>query len=89
MPAPLEAETGKSYSIDVTRIIGLVSLTGTIFGSSVNHALQVERESAYEITNADLSATTAGIELLATMAQGAVCVDRNLLVRAIARAGWR
>jgi outer membrane receptor for ferrienterochelin and colicins len=69
MPAPLDAETGKSYSIDVTHRVGMVSLTGTIFGSSVNHALQVERESAYEITNADLSATTAGIELLATWRQ--------------------
>jgi outer membrane cobalamin receptor len=69
MPAPLDAETGKSYSIDVTRRVGLVSLTGTLFGSSVNHALEVERESAYEITNADLSATTAGIELLATWRQ--------------------
>jgi outer membrane receptor for ferrienterochelin and colicins len=69
MPAPLDAETGKSYSIDVTHRVGMVSLTGTIFGSSVNHALQVERESAYEITNADLSATTSGIELLATWRQ--------------------
>jgi iron complex outermembrane receptor protein len=69
MPVPLEAETGKSYSIDVTRRVGLVSLTGTLFGSSVNHALEVERESAYEITNADLSASTAGIELLATWRQ--------------------
>jgi outer membrane receptor for ferrienterochelin and colicins len=69
MPAPLDAETGKSYSIDVTHRVGMVSLTGTVFGSSVNHALQVERESAYEITNADLSATTAGIELLATWRQ--------------------
>ena len=69
MPAPLDAETGKSYSIDVSHRVGMVSLTGTIFGSSVNHALQVERESAYEITNADLSATTAGIELLATWRQ--------------------
>jgi len=67
MPSPLEAETGKSYSIDVTRLVGLVSLTGTLFGSSVSHAIEVERETAYEITNADLSATNVGIELLATM----------------------
>jgi iron complex outermembrane receptor protein len=67
MPAPLEAETGKSYSIDVTRVVGLASLTGTLFGSSVKHAIEVERESAYEITNADLPATNVGIELLATL----------------------
>jgi len=38
-----------------------------MFGSSVNHAIEVERESAYEITNADRPATTLGFELLATM----------------------
>lgn len=67
MPRPLEAETGKSYSIDVTRVVGLVSLTGTLFGSSVSHPIEVERESAYEITNAERPATNIGIELLATM----------------------
>jgi iron complex outermembrane receptor protein len=67
MPQPLDAETGRSYSIDVTRIVGLVSLTGTLFGSSVHHAIEVERESAYQITNADRPATTIGFELLATM----------------------
>ena len=67
MPRPLEAETGKSYSIDVTRVVGLVSLTGTLFGSSVDHAIEVERESAYEITNAERPATNIGMELLATM----------------------
>jgi outer membrane receptor for ferrienterochelin and colicins len=67
MPQPLQAETGKSYSIDVTRVVGLVSLTGTLFGSSVDHAIEVEREDAFEITNADRPSTNMGIELLATM----------------------
>ena len=44
-----------------------MSVTGTLFGSSVDHAIEVERESAYEITNADQPATNVGIELLATM----------------------
>jgi outer membrane receptor for ferrienterochelin and colicins len=67
MPEPLEAETGKSFSVDVTRLVGPVSITGTFFGSSVDHAIEVERETAYEIGNADLSATNIGMELLATM----------------------
>jgi outer membrane receptor for ferrienterochelin and colicins len=67
MPQPLEAETGKGYSIDVTRVVGLVSLTGTLFGSSVHHAIEVERENAYQITNADRPSTNIGFELLATM----------------------
>jgi outer membrane receptor for ferrienterochelin and colicins len=66
MPEPLEAETGTSFSMDVTRMVGLVSLTATVFGSSVGHPLEVERETAYEIRNADEAATTAGFELLGT-----------------------
>jgi outer membrane receptor for ferrienterochelin and colicins len=67
MPAPLVDETGKRFSIDVTRAIGIASITGTLFGSSVDHAVQVERETAYQIFNSDRSATNAGIELLATV----------------------
>ena len=67
MPRPLEAETGKSYSIDVTRAVGLVSITATLFGSSVAHAIDVERESSYTISNASGPATNAGLELLATL----------------------
>ncbi len=52
MPVPLEAETGTSYSIDVTRTVGTVTVTATLFGSSMSHALEVEREISYEISNA-------------------------------------
>jgi iron complex outermembrane receptor protein len=69
MPAPLEAETGRSYSIDVTRAVGIASITGTLFGSSVAHQVQVERETAYQIFNTDRDATNVGIELLATVRQ--------------------
>ena len=74
MPNPLEAETGKSFSIDVTRVVGLVSVTGTLFGSSVNHAIDVERETVFEITNSDGPATNVGVELLATMRQAPFAV---------------
>ncbi len=69
MAAPLEAETGKSFSIDLTRAVGMASITGTLFGSSVAHAIQVERESAYRIANSDQAATNLGVELLATLRQ--------------------
>jgi outer membrane receptor for ferrienterochelin and colicins len=74
MPEPLDAETGRSFSIDVTRMVGLASVTGTFFGSSVAHAIEVERESAYRIINADQSATNVGMELLATMRQAPFAV---------------
>jgi outer membrane receptor for ferrienterochelin and colicins len=67
MPLPLEAETGKGFSIDVTRAVGPVSVTGTVFGSSVAHAIEVQRDVIYEITNAEEPATTIGMELLATL----------------------
>ena len=67
MPQPLVAETGNSFSIDVTRMIGLVSVTGTLFGSEVNHAVEVDRDTVYQIFNADRPATNIGVELLATL----------------------
>ena len=69
LPRPLEAETGKGFSVDVTRAVGAVSVTGTIFGSSVAHAIEVQRDAIYEITNAGEAATTIGMELLATLRQ--------------------
>jgi iron complex outermembrane receptor protein len=66
MPAPLEAETGKSFSIDVTRAIGMLSITGTVFGSAIAHAIHVDRDDAYQIVNADSDSTNVGIELLGT-----------------------
>lgn len=67
MPEPLVAEQGTSFSADVTRAIGPVTVTATLFGSRVSNPIEVERETAYEITNADAPATNVGLELLATM----------------------
>ncbi|MEO7132799.1 MAG: TonB-dependent receptor [Vicinamibacterales bacterium] len=69
MPVPLEAETGKSYSIDVTRSLGIVSITGTLFGSSIAHPIEIEREASYQIYNLDRATTNLGFELLGTMRQ--------------------
>lgn len=66
MAEPLEAETGRSFSIDVTRLVGHVSMTGTVFGSWIQHAIQVERETAYTIANASGSMRNAGFEYVAT-----------------------
>jgi iron complex outermembrane receptor protein len=66
MPEPLRAETGTSFSADLTRAMGPVSLTATLFGSRVSDAIEVERDVIYEIRNADEAATTLGLELLGT-----------------------
>ncbi len=69
MPAPLEAETGKSYSIDVTRSLGIVSITGTLFGSSIAHPIEVERETPTGSTTSIAPTSNLGFELLGTMRQ--------------------
>jgi outer membrane receptor for ferrienterochelin and colicins len=67
MPAPLVAEEGTSFSADLTRAIGPATLTATLFGSRVTNPIEVERETAYEITNADRPTTTVGLEMLGTV----------------------
>jgi len=66
-PAPLVAERGTSFSADLTRAMGSATLTATVFGSRVTHPVEVEREIAYTITNADRPSTNVGVELLGTV----------------------
>ncbi len=67
MPEPLEAEKGTSFSADLTRMVGPAQLTATLFGSRVENPIEVERETAYRITNSDRATTNVGLELLATV----------------------
>ena len=65
MPRQLKAERGRSASIDVTRTIGALSTTVTVFASRVEDSVRVDREFEYVIRNAD-KITNVGSELLAT-----------------------
>lgn len=65
VPAELRAERGRSASWDLTRRIGPVSLTATLFASSVRNPIQVQR-STYTLVNAPQPARNRGVELLAT-----------------------
>jgi iron complex outermembrane receptor protein len=61
---PLQAELVVSGSADVTRVVGRVELTSTVFGSRLRHALQrrdvgVDR---VQLINATENTDTAGIE---------------------------
>jgi iron complex outermembrane receptor protein len=67
IPIPLEAERGRSLSIDVTRELGPVSATATFFRSSIRHPIHVERETRYELGNLDEPTTNTGLELLGTV----------------------
>ena len=66
IPAELEVERGRSGSVDVTKTIGSLSLTGTVFASRVAHPIHVERVDSYTLTNATAPATNVGAEFLGT-----------------------
>ena len=89
MPAPLEAETGKSYSIDVTRI-GRPRVADRDAVRLVGHSCDRGRardrrtRSRTPIARDQRRHRAAG-----DVSEGAVRADRHLYVRAIARAGRR
>jgi iron complex outermembrane receptor protein len=66
VPVPLKAELGRSASIDVTRALGPVSLTTTLFASNVRNPVHVNRGNAYEIVNFPEQTTNRGVEMLGT-----------------------
>ncbi len=65
IPLPLAAERGRSASFDLTRTAGHGSYTATVFASSVNHSIHVERDTVYRLINLSGQATNIGAELLA------------------------
>ena len=63
----LEAERGRSISVDLTRTLGPLSTTATFFRSSVSHPLHVERITEYSVGNLADPTTNTGVELLGTV----------------------
>jgi iron complex outermembrane receptor protein len=62
----LRAERARSSSIDVTRTMGAIEVTGTVFASTVRQPLQSRTvgADAIELVNAPQATNTAGTELL-------------------------
>lgn len=60
----LQAERAFSTSVDITRVIGPVELTGTVFGSKLQHAIQRRDVGSdrVELINAPAHSDTAGVE---------------------------
>lgn len=71
---PLRAERGRSFSMDLTRELGPLAITGTVFGSRIRHPIHVERTDEYAIFNLADAATNTGMELLATFRRSPVSV---------------
>ncbi len=67
---PLEAERGTSTSVDLTRTLGVGSVTATVFGSRIRHPLRVDRDTSFVLFNQVEAATNVGAELLATLRHG-------------------
>ncbi len=68
---PLRAERGTSVSADLTRAIGALSVTGTVFGSRITDPVGVDRDTRYVLFTRDAATTNVGAEVLATMRSGA------------------
>lgn len=64
IPTPLRPERGRSYSWDVGRTIGPVSLNATAFHSVVDDAMVLDRE-RYVLLNSPAPTTNTGAELFA------------------------
>ena len=67
---PLQAERGRSASLDLTRAIGPGTYTVTAFASRVTDPIAVERDGRYVIFNRDKASTNVGMEALATVRGG-------------------
>jgi iron complex outermembrane receptor protein len=67
IPTPLEAEEGRSVSIDVGRTDGPLSYTLTFFGSRIVHPINVDRSSGLVLTNLAEPATSVGAEFVGTL----------------------
>jgi iron complex outermembrane receptor protein len=66
VPVPLVAERGRSASFDLTRTLGSLAATLTLFASSISHPVLVTRTTSYELTNAPQPTENRGFELLGT-----------------------
>lgn len=66
IPVPLVAERGRSASFDLTRSLGPLSFTSTLFASSVSKPIHVNRAEHYELINLRRRQKNQGLELLGT-----------------------
>lgn len=61
----LKAERGRTATADLTRSLGPVSVTATLFASNVDHPVYVDRGAVYRILNLPGPTRNRGIEFLA------------------------
>jgi iron complex outermembrane receptor protein len=64
---PLEAERGSSASFDLSRTVGPLSYTATLFASRIKDPIHVVRSPSYVLLNLPDPTTNVGLELLGTL----------------------
>src|SRR4051794_40757955 len=64
IPVPLVAERGRSASLDLTRSLGPLSFTTTLFASSISHPIYVDRTDSYELVNLAAPSRNRGVEFV-------------------------
>jgi iron complex outermembrane receptor protein len=67
VPRSLQAEEGRSASVDVSRADGPLSYTLTVFRSRIRHPVHVDRSRGLVLTNLVEPTQNAGVELLGTV----------------------
>ena len=77
IPRPLIAERGRSASIDLSRKIGPAFYSVALFDSTVNHPINVERGSVYELVNLARPTHNVGAEFLATLRKSGFSATLN------------
>ena len=68
LDGPLRVERGRSASVDVTRTLGSIALTTTVFQSRIANPVHVDR-STYTLRNLLAPTTNLGMEFLGTFRQ--------------------
>ena len=77
IPKPLVAERGRSYSADLSRKIGPAYYSVTLFDSTVNHPINVERRNVYQLVNLSEPTHNMGAEFLGTLRKAAFSATLN------------
>ena len=73
---PLQAERGRSVSIDLTRTHGPFSYTATLFGSHITHPIKVDRPT-YALQNLVEPTSNMGVELLALLRRSPLAITAS------------
>jgi outer membrane receptor for ferrienterochelin and colicins len=77
IPAPLEAERGRSASLDVTHARGPLASTLTLFASRVRDPIRVTRVDTYTLLNDTHPVVNTGFELLGTWREAPLAITAS------------